>query len=312
MIYSKRLKSRLIAAICTLLIHIVLLGFLNLDFTGGASSKLSDAELEAFQLDMEDFDIPEEFLEQMGKDPLAKNADNASESISNEKGSNKPLQTEPTERTPEEQEQQAIETPDTLVVEKKTIVLETKKDSIIFTKNDSLVLAELAGITKTTKKTNSQNKQVLDNKARFEFYQKNIKNIKNFKKVYPYALKIKDITEGLNAQLSTMTNEDEKKKLIKETEKTLFKEYEGAVRTMTISQGKLLLKLVARETNKTGYDIIKEYKGAFPASFWYGVGKLFGQDLKSEFHKEQEDSLIEDILNKYESNDLYWNNFILK
>ena len=85
----------------------------------------------------------------------------------------------------------------------------------------------------------------------------------------------------------------------------LFKEYESAVRTMTTSQGRLLLKLIARETNKTGYDIIKDYKGGFSASFWYGVGKIFGTDLKSEFHKEREDSTIENIIDKYKKNDLY-------
>jgi hypothetical protein len=73
---------------------------------------------------------------------------------------------------------------------------------------------------------------------------------------------------------------------------------------MSTSQGRLLLKLIARETNKTGYDIIKEYKGAFSATFWYGVGKIFGTDLKSEYHKENEDSLIENILDKYNRKDL--------
>jgi len=74
---------------------------------------------------------------------------------------------------------------------------------------------------------------------------------------------------------------------------------------MTTSQGKLLLKLIARETNKTGYDIIKDYKGGFTASFWYGVGKIFGTDLKTQFHKEKEDSIIENILTKYKDKELY-------
>jgi len=93
--------------------------------------------------------------------------------------------------------------------------------------------------------------------------------------------------------------------LIKDEEKKLFQQYESAVRTMTTSQGRLLLKLIARETSKTGYEIIKDYRGALPATFWYSVGKIFGTDLKSEFHKEQEDSVIENILSKYNNNDLY-------
>jgi hypothetical protein len=118
-------------------------------------------------------------------------------------------------------------------------------------------------------------------------------------------MKTKQLIENLNKQLSTMKNESENARLIKETEKKLFADYENAVRTMTVSQGKLLLKLIARETNKTGYELIKDYKGSIPASFWYGVGKIFGTDLKTEFHKEQEDSVIENILDKYNKNDLY-------
>lgn len=303
MIYPKYLKSKLIAATCTLLIHVLLFGLLSIDFSGDQSSKLSDTDLDALEMDM-DFSIPEELLKPEGKDPLAKDKDKGSESISNGKGNNKPHSSEP-ERTPEDQEAQALQNPDTLVIEKKAIVIETKKDTMTISSKDSLFIAEMVNLQKTNKKTNPKNKEVLDNKARFEFYQRNVKNIRNFKKVYPYALKIKQITDELNAQLSSIKNEGERAKLIRETEKILFKEYETAVRTMTMSQGRLLLKLVARETNKTGYDIIKEYKGAFPASFWYGVGKIFGQDLKSEFHKEQEDSLIEDILSKYQTNDLY-------
>ena len=53
------------------------------------------------------------------------------------------------------------------------------------------------------------------------------------------------------------------------------------------------------------FNIIKEYKGAFSASFWYGVGKIFGTDLKTEFNKAQEDSLIENIVDKYKNNELY-------
>jgi hypothetical protein len=77
-----------------------------------------------------------------------------------------------------------------------------------------------------------------------------------------------------------------------------------AVRTMSVAQGKLLLKLIARETDKTGYEIIKNYRGAFSATFWYGVGKIFGTDLKTEFHKDQ-DSIIETIVEKYKNDELY-------
>jgi len=108
----------------------------------------------------------------------------------------------------------------------------------------------------------------------------------------------------LDVRLSQMKNESEKKEAIKETEKILFQQYETAVRSMSVTQGKLLLKLIARETDKTGYEIIKNYRGAFSATFWYGVGKIFGTDLKTEFHKNQ-DSIIETIVEKYKKEELY-------
>ncbi|HEY6913217.1 MAG TPA: DUF4294 domain-containing protein, partial [Paludibacter sp.] len=201
--------------------------------------------------------------------------------------------------------EQALANPDTIVVPKPEIVLLKKEDSVKQAEKDSVILAQITQLQKPSTNSNASNQRYLKEREKFKFYQQNYRNIRNFKKVYPYALKTREILENLNKQLATMTNESDKKKLIKETEQTLFKEYEAAVRTMTTSQGRLLLKLIARETNKTGYDIIKDYKGGFSASFWYGVGKLFGTDLKSEFHKEREDSTIENIIDKYKKDDLY-------
>lgn len=304
MISLKKSKSHFFAAIGTVLIHLLLLGALNLEFPGEQSSQLSNDDIEHLELQMEDMQPEDLSISPPGKDPLSEKNDKASESISKEKGTQKPQQAAP-ERTPEEQEEQALANPDTLVVPKPEIVLLRKEDSVKQIEKDSVIVAQITQLQKTLSKTDSNNQRYLKEREKFNFYKQNYKNIRNFRKVYPYALKTREILENLNNQLATMTNEADKKKLIKETEQKLFKEYEAAVRTMTTSQGRLLLKLIARETNKTGYDIIKEYKGGFSASFWYGVGKLFGTDLKSEFHKEQEDSTIENILDKYKKNDLY-------
>lgn len=65
---------------------------------------------------------------------------------------------------------------------------------------------------------------------------------------------------------------------------------------MTISDGKVLIKLIDRQTGRTGYDIIKEFKGGFTAAFWQGIACLFRNNLKDEFDPYGEDLLIEEIV----------------
>ena len=301
----KKYNSTLIAAIGTALVHLLLFGMLSYNFTGeGDSSQLSDADLEQLELNMEDFNPEDMDMTPPGKDPLTDKSDKASESISNDNGPAKTASSTP-EPEPETEAIREEVVIDSLVPKKKDIVELLKKDTVRITTNDSTVVAQVVRINKNISLNEASRQKRQTEKEKFEFYKKNYKNIRNFKKVYPYALKTREIIENLNAQLAVMTNESEKRKLISKTEKMLFDEYESAVRTMSTSQGKLLLKLIARETNKTGYDIIKEYKGAFSASFWYGVGKIFGTDLKTEFNKAQEDSLIENIVDKYKNNELY-------
>lgn len=303
MISFKKSKSHFLAAIGTVLIHLLLLGVLSLEFTNEESSKLSD--LDDLQIQMEDITPEDMQMSPPGKDPLTEQKDKSSESISKDKGSVKNQHSAPAERTLADQEAQAEAIPDTLITPKPEVVELIKKDSVKEAKKDSIIAVQIANLQKAATRSDANNERYQKEREKYQYYVKNYKNIRNFKKVYPYALKTREIIETLNKQLAGMTNEADKKKLIKETEKTLFKEYEKAVRTMTTSQGRLLLKLIARETNKTGYEIIKDYKGSIPASFWYGVGKIFGTDLKSEFHKDREDSIIENIISKYKNNDLY-------
>lgn len=294
-------KSHFIATVGTLLIHLLLLGLISVNFGEQQSSALSDADLYNLDMNLEEFISEDVDLKPAGKDPQATQSDKDSESISKDKGAVKT----PAASIPPEPQVQAQEVEpmvfDTVVKKiEQTQIL--KVDTPKISPKDTMLLAYL--VKKNTQKTTTS-KRFSSDKERFEYYKKNYRTIVNFRKVYPYALKTREIIENLNAQLAKMNSDSEKKKLIRETEKMLFQEYESAVRTMTTSQGKLLLKLIARETNKTAFDLIKDYKGGFSATFWFSVGKIFGTDLKSEFHKEREDSLIEDVLIKYQKNDLY-------
>lgn len=139
----------------------------------------------------------------------------------------------------------------------------------------------------------------LSERDKYVFYRKHYRQIYNFMKVYPYAIRTHEIIDSVNIQLAQAKNEAEQKKMIKQTEKMLFDNYNQAIRTMSTSQGRILLKLIYRETNKTGYDLIKEYKGNFSATFWYAVGKLFNTDLKTTYDKNSSDSIYEEIIRRY-------------
>lgn len=131
------------------------------------------------------------------------------------------------------------------------------------------------------------------------FARKNSKMIRNFIKVYPYAIRTRSVVDSLNMQLALTTDNKERRELIKKTEKELFGRFEKEIRGLTVSQGKVLLKLISRETNQTAYDLIKEYKGTLPAAFWQGVARLFGENLKTRYDSISEDKVLEEILQKY-------------
>ena len=75
-----------------------------------------------------------------------------------------------------------------------------------------------------------------------------------------------------------------------------MKKYEPDLRKMTFSQGKMLIKLINRETSYTSYDLIKMYRGSFAASFWQGIAKIFGADLKLDYDGKDREKIIERVI----------------
>ena len=120
--------------------------------------------------------------------------------------------------------------------------------------------------------------------------------VSNLKRVYPYAYMVRQKLEKVNEDLKNIEGERERKDYIKNVEKDVFGEYEGDMRQLTITQGRLLIKLIDRETQNTSYDLIKEYRGWFSAAFWQGIARIFGTNLKDEYDAFGEDALIELII----------------
>jgi hypothetical protein len=125
--------------------------------------------------------------------------------------------------------------------------------------------------------------------SQFRKYQRLVENIKT---VYPYALIVRNKLAEANADMMRMSEEKDRRQYIRQMEKDVFQEYEDDIRNMTITQGKLLLKLIYRET----YDLIKEYRGGLNAAFWQGIARIFGTNLKSDYDPYGDDILIELII----------------
>jgi len=130
------------------------------------------------------------------------------------------------------------------------------------------------------------------------------KLVYNVKKTYPYAVLAAQKMNEYEATLVNVSSESEKKRLMKLAEDDLKKQFEKDIRNMTYSQGKILIKLIDRQTGNTSYEIIKEFRGALSAFFWQSVARLFSADLKEEFDAAGEDKMIEDIVLMIQSGDI--------
>jgi len=122
----------------------------------------------------------------------------------------------------------------------------------------------------------------------------------NFARVYPYAQAAGRLDHVADSTIQAeKMGRLKKDKYVAGIQKDLFKDFEGALRGMTISQGALLLKLIDRESGKTSYNIIKEYKSGIAAGFWNGIAKLFDNTLKSSYDPEGADKDTEELIEKW-------------
>lgn len=123
----------------------------------------------------------------------------------------------------------------------------------------------------------------------------------NIKRVYPYAKLVRTKLEDVNSNLENLKSEKERREYIRGVEKKIFHEYEGDMREMTLTQGRILIKLIDRETENTSYDLIKEYRGKISAAFWQGIARIFGTNLKEEYDPYGDDALIEKIVQEIDA-----------
>lgn len=115
----------------------------------------------------------------------------------------------------------------------------------------------------------------------------------NIKKVYPIACEIRRTVDRTIAHMDSLPTKKEKDAYLKQQEKELKAEYYPRLKKLTFSQGKLLIKLIDRQCDMTGYDLIKKYMGSFKAGFYNAFASLFGASLKKEYDPDVDDRLTE-------------------
>ncbi len=122
------------------------------------------------------------------------------------------------------------------------------------------------------------------------------KLVRDLKRVYPYARLAKDKLDELEREYAKLKTEKEQKAFTKTIEQQLLDEFGPQLKKLTITQGRLLLKLIDRETGNTSYALLKELRGSFSAVFWQAIARLFGSDLKTEYDADGVDQYIERIV----------------
>ncbi|GEO10061.1 DUF4294 domain-containing protein [Segetibacter aerophilus] len=117
---------------------------------------------------------------------------------------------------------------------------------------------------------------------------------------YPYAKAAGKVFNEVNSLLVNVTDKQERKRIIKSREKELKKEFTSKITNLSVYQGKVLMKLIYRETGNNCYHLIQEYKGGFTAGFYQTVAIIFGSSLKQNYDPVEKDQAIEIIVKDVE------------
>ena len=137
---------------------------------------------------------------------------------------------------------------------------------------------------------------------------RDIRNIQRMiyhvKKAYPYA-KLAGIKLHEYEDILAQTKSDsERRKIMRQAEKELNDQFGEDLKDLTYTQGKILLKLIDRETGDISYNLVKDLRGGFAAVFYQGFARLWGYNLKSHYDPKGEDELIEAIVIMIENGQL--------
>jgi hypothetical protein len=141
------------------------------------------------------------------------------------------------------------------------------------------------------------------NKKQEEFYWRTVRDVK---RCLPYAKLISETLLETYEYIETFPTQKEREAYLTKMEKEVFEQYKPELKKFTRSQGKMLIKLINRETNQSSYSILKAFLGTFRAGFWQTFGRFFGVNLKTGYNpdKNSEDAIIERVCTLVEQGEL--------
>lgn len=114
---------------------------------------------------------------------------------------------------------------------------------------------------------------------------------------YPYARTAGYLMNDINFHMAKISDKKEKKKYLKSREKELKEQFGDPLSQLSVYQGKILMKLINRQTGNNCYEIVKEYRGGVTARLYQTVAFFFGSNLKQDWDiKEKTDREIENIV----------------
>jgi hypothetical protein len=131
-------------------------------------------------------------------------------------------------------------------------------------------------------------------------------------KVFPYAELAGEMMNEFDDTLKTIKNEKNQKKYLSTVEEELKQEFEGELKSLTIKQGVLLVKLIDRQTGNSSFELIKTLRGSFSAFIWQSLARLFGSNLKLKYDPNGDDLMVEEIVQQMESGDIPYTKKIRK
>ena len=118
---------------------------------------------------------------------------------------------------------------------------------------------------------------------------------------YPYAVAASFILKDVDSVLNSLNSKVAKQQFKRRKEDELNKRFKGELQNLSISQGQILVKLIARQTGRPCYAIVKELKGGFNAAIFQTMALLFDNNLRNNYDAEGEDAAIEQIVNEIEA-----------
>ena len=122
------------------------------------------------------------------------------------------------------------------------------------------------------------------------------KLVMDVKRTLPYAKIIYETLIETYEYIETLPNDKTRNAHLKRMEKELYNQYKPELKKLTLTQGKLLIKLVDRECNQSSYNLVSAYLGSFRASFWNIFAGLFGASLKSKYDPKGQDAQTERVV----------------